>query len=267
MPSRPPPQLPVDGFNEIAQCRIGPMLFNRHDQYVGPSLRKYGEFSPGESRLFRQLVRPGMVVVEVGANIGAHTVELSRLVGAEGNVIAFEPQRVVFQTLCANLALNSCANVHAYQAAIGASAGEITVPVLPPDRPANFGGLSLVGATRGERVPLRRLDDLGLAACHVLKLDLEGMEVEALRGGAGVVAAHRPAIYAENDRRERSAELLGLLLGWGYRVYAHTPPLFAPDNYAGDSENIFGDLVSINVLCLPGEHNIVVQGLAEITAP
>jgi FkbM family methyltransferase len=266
MPRRPPPTVSADGFNDIAQCRHGPMLYNRHDKYIGASLRKYGEFSSGESALFQKLVLPGMVVVEVGANIGAHTVELSRLVGPQGAVVAFEPQRLVFQTLCANLALNSCANVHAVQAAIGAVAGEIAVPFLPPDRPANFGGLSLIGAQGGEKASLRTIDGLGIPACHFLKLDLEGMEVEALRGGAQTVRTHRPLIYAENDRPERSEELIGLLLAWSYRIYWHTPPLFSATNFAGDPENIFGDIVSLNVLCVPAERNITVQGLTEITA-
>ena len=65
-----------------------------------------------------------------------------------------------------------------------------------------------------ERVPLRKLDDLGLSACHFMKIDVEGMEVEALRGGANLVAQHRPTLYAENDRKERSAELISLLLSF-----------------------------------------------------
>ena len=266
MSQRPSPALPANGFNEIAMCRGGPLLFNRNDQYVGTSLRKYGEFSPGEAELFRQVVSPGMIVVEVGANIGAHTVELSRLVGPQGAVLAFEPQRIVFQTLCANVALNSCANVHAMQAAIGAVAGHIMVPFLPPDRPANFGGLSLIGATTGEQVPLRTLDEFVLPACHVIKLDLEGMEVEALRGGEKLIATHRPVMYIENDRQDRSEELVGLLRGWNYRLYSHTPPLYAVNNFAGDAENIFGDIVSINLLCLPAERNVVVHGLEEVSA-
>ena len=262
---RPPPGLPADGFNEIAMCRVGPLLFNRHDQFVGASLRKYGEFSPGEAALFRQLVTPGATVLEVGANIGAHTAELSRLAGTRGSVVAFEPQRVVFQTLCANLALNSCANVQAFPFAIGAESGEIAVPFLPPDQLANFGGLSLTGATVGDRVPLRTLDEFQFPACHVIKLDVEGMEVEALRGGARLIAAHRPILYAENDRQDRSEELLGLLRTWNYRLYLHAPPLFSPDNYAGDTENIFGNLISINVLCIPAERDVKMQGFHELT--
>jgi FkbM family methyltransferase len=210
MPDRTVPILPPGSFNELALCRHGPMLFNRHDRYIGASLRRYGEFSPGETRLFAQLVGPGATVVEVGANIGAHTVPLSRMVGPGGAVHAFEPQRLVFQTLCANLALNSCANVHAHHAAVGNADGEIAVPFLPPDQLANFGGLSLLGASSGARVPLRTLDSLGLAACALIKLDLEGMEIEALQGGAALVDRLRPLLYVENDREAQAQVLVAL---------------------------------------------------------
>ena len=268
MPTREVPVLPADCFNGLTICRHGPMLYNRNDQYVGASLRKYGEFSPGESQVFRAFIQPGAVVVEVGANIGAHTVELSRLVVPGGAVFAFEPQRVVFQTLCANVALNGCANVYAFQAAVGATAGEIRVPFLPPNMPNNFGGLSLhEGGSRGEPVPMRTLDSLGLKACRFLKLDCEGMEVEALRGGADMIRTLRPTMYVENDRKDRSAELIGLLLSWQYRLYWHLPPLFSPQNFNEDAENIFENIVSFNMLCVPAEQNITVRGLQPVEAP
>jgi FkbM family methyltransferase len=264
MPARDVPILPPDCFNGLAICRHGPMLYNRNDQYVGASLRKYGEFSPGESWAFRTLLGAGATVVEVGANIGAHTIELSRLVAPGGVVHAFEPQRIVFQTLCANLALNGCANVFAHQAAVGAAAGEILVPFLAPRRPNNFGGLSLLGATQGEKVPLRTLDDMELPACRLLKLDCEGMEAEALRGGANTIRTLRPFLYVENDRQDRAAELIELLLSWQYQLYWHTPRLFAPQNFAEDTENIFGDIVSINMLGIPEELNISVKGMQKV---
>jgi FkbM family methyltransferase len=263
MTARSVPILPADGFNELAICRHGPMLFNRFDKYVGASLGKYGDFSRGESEVFQKLISPGMTVIEVGANIGAHTLELARLAGPGGTVHAFEPQRVVFQTLCANLALNSCANVHAYHMAVGAEPGEILVPFLPPDRPANFGGLSLLGATAGERVQLVTLDGLDLAACDLVKLDMEGMEIEALRGGARTIERFRPFLYVENDRPERAQALTELLVSWRYRFYTHKPPLFAAENFAGDPENIFGNIVSINIIGIPEERNITVQARGE----
>lgn len=260
--------LPPEAFNQLAVCRHGLMLYNRHDRYIGPSLRKYGEFSPGELEAFRMVLRPGMTVVEVGANIGAHTVELARLV-APGPVLAFEPQRLVFQTLCANVAINSCANVYAFQVAMGAAPGGILVPELDPNLPANFGGVSLGGAAPGAtRVQLSTIDSLGLPACHFIKADVEGMEADVLRGAQATIRRHRPVIYVENDRAERSPALIALLQrDLGYRLYWHAVPMFVPDNFRGDAENIFGTDVSGNMLCLPAEAPQDIAGLRECTGP
>src|SRR5437870_1047961 len=95
----------TDGHLQLRRCRHGLMLYNLNDTYIGAMLEKYGEFSEGETDVFHQLVRPGMTVVEVGANVGAHTLSIARLVGPQGRVLAFEPQRSIFQMLCANLAM------------------------------------------------------------------------------------------------------------------------------------------------------------------
>src|SRR5262245_11408475 len=109
----------VGRFNHLSMCRYGAMLYNINDWPVGQSLDAYGGYGVGELHLFLQLICAGDTVVEVGANIGAHTVFLSRMVGETGKVYAFEPQRIVFQTLCANVALNSLTNVHCFHSAVG----------------------------------------------------------------------------------------------------------------------------------------------------
>lgn len=60
-------------FNIVRQCRHGLMVFNRHDQFIGKSLKVYGEYSEGEYEVFSQVVKPGDTVIEAGANLGAHT--------------------------------------------------------------------------------------------------------------------------------------------------------------------------------------------------
>src|SRR5207237_6944461 len=112
--------------------------------------------------------------------IGAHTVELSRFFGDDGEVYAFEPQRIVFQTLCANLALNQCANVFAKQAALGAEKGMILVPAMDPAVRSNFGGVSLMNVSAGEPGDVLTLDRPHLPPLHVLTVYLEGDEVEGL---------------------------------------------------------------------------------------
>lgn len=107
----------------LTSGRHGTFLYNRQDEFVGRSLELYGEWSEAEILLFRQLIEPDCVVVEAGSNIGAHTVWFSRAVGDRGRVIAYEPQRSVFQLLCANLALNERFNVDARCEAIGRTDG------------------------------------------------------------------------------------------------------------------------------------------------
>jgi len=249
----------------VASCRHGPMLYPARDVYVGRSLAVYGEYSPGEAFLFRQIVQPGDVVVEAGANIGALTIPLGRMVGPSGRVLAFEPQRGIHSILTANVVLNGLEQIAVERVALGATNGEITVPTLPLSRQANFGGVSL-GAAEGEPCPMRTLDSYGLSVLKLLKIDVEGSEAEVIAGAEQTIRTLRPLLYIENDRREKSASLIAAIQALDYRLWWHTPRLFAPDNFRQVAENVFGTIASINMLCLPRSVDIVVKGLTEITS-
>ena len=251
-------------FNQLAQTRYGPMLYNRFDKYVGGSIAAYGEFSEGEAAMFGQLVGAGSLVIEAGANIGAHTVHLAQLVGEQGAIYAFEPQRVVFQTLCANLSLNQLVNVTARQQGLGRSLGEMVLPNVDPRIENNFGGLSLLQAGQGEKVAIVTIDSLALPRCDLIKVDVEGMEEEVLAGALNTIAQFRPTLYLENDRVEKSASLIRFLQSLNYKIWWHLSPLFNPNNFAKNSTNIFGSIVSINILCQPAESAKPVNGLREI---
>lgn len=255
------------GFNALRMCRWGPMLYNKNDTSVGRSIAKYGEYSWLEQTVFGQVLNPGAIVVEVGANIGAHTIPLSRLAGPNGAVLAFEPERILFQTLCANIALNNCLNVWAFNQAVGAANGMIPVPALDPRVSGNYGAIALDGRTGSDSAPLRTVDSLQLNACTLLKVDVEGMEGDVIRGAAQTITACRPVIYVENNRREKSPELIRRLLEFRYDVYWHVPPLFNPENFAGDTEDIFPGIVSPNLLCYPAEMAANVQGFRKVTSP
>lgn len=245
---------PVDlegGFNRMRRCRHGLMVYNRNDQYVGRSLDLYGEYAEHEVALFGSVIRPGDSVVEVGANIGAQTLPLARMVGPSGSVVAFEPQEMLFNLLSANLALNGVTNVRTRRMAVGSEAGSIRVPTLDPNRSNNFGALALGGWEYGEMVPLVTLDSLNLPSCRLLKADVEGMEEAVLRGAAGLIARHRPILYVENDRRDRSVALIGFIRSMGYRVWWHMARLFHPGNFAGNSADVFEGIGAVNLIALP----------------
>ena len=237
-------------FNRHKACRYGQMLYNMHDAYIGRSLDLYGEYSEGEVELFRQIVQPGQLVVEVGANLGAHTVFLARQVGAAGRVMAFEPQRILFQTLCANLALNSIPNVHGQHQAVGAESGAIMVPLLDYTRENNFGGLALGTYQVGEQVDVVTLDSFNLPACSLLKIDVEGMEKDVLQGAVNMIERLKPILYVENDKPEKSTALVQYIDALGYNMHWHRPYYFSPQNFFGNSTNVFPNIVSLNMLCI-----------------
>jgi len=116
-------------------------------------------------------------------------------------------------------------------------------------------------------VPLRTLDSCGLKSCHLIKIDVEGMELAVLEGAVAVLAEHKPLLYVENDRAENSKALIAWLLNRGYRLYWHVPPMFNAKNYFGESQNVFGNILSINMLCIPASIAVSVEGLHEITSP
>src|ERR1700730_11531990 len=105
------------------ECRHGRMTYLRADSIIGKSLELYGEWCEGEIILFGRLLLAGDVVIDVGANIGTHTLPLARLVGASGTVYAYEPQRMIYEILRKNVEVNDLPNVQLNWAAVGATDG------------------------------------------------------------------------------------------------------------------------------------------------
>ena len=252
------------GFNRLKDCRHGRLLFNHHDMFVGRSLELYGEYSEAEFHLLSMVLKPGDLVVEVGANIGSLTVPLAKHVGNSGGVYAFEPQRLVFQTLCANLALNSLVNVWAYNLACGETAGSVLVPLMNPSVEHNCGELSVADQKTGDPTARIPLDSFGIPKCNLLKVDVEGMELDVLRGARQLIARFQPVLYVENDRPQHSGELIGFIESLGYDMYWHKPPLFNVDNFMKNPTNVFGTIVSLNMLCLPKAATSHIEGLEPV---
>lgn len=259
-------QLP--GYYQLINGKHGVFVVNPHDCYVGQAIATYGEYCEHEVELFSRIVKPGDTVVEVGANIGAHTVPLAQLVGAHGRVYAFEPQHIVFQNLCANIALNSLLNVCTYSQAAGAASGQATLPAVDYTKLGNFGGIELQNLGQGTTVPVARLDDVltDLSNIRLFKLDVEGWEQSVLEGAPNLIARHRPVLYLENDRVDKSQSLIEHIQTLDYRLWWHIPPLYNANNYFSDAHNKYPNLVAFNMLAIPKEaYTNQMQGASEIT--
>ena len=262
-----------NGDLRVARCRYGLMLYSVKDVFIGRSLALYGEYLENEIALYRQLLNAGDLVVDGGANIGCFTLFFARAVGAAGAVHAFEPQRIIFQTLCANMALNGIPNVATWRAGLGAEAGSMKVPPVNYDEAGNFGGVSLAAEGPGETVPITTLDALNLKRCSLIKIDVQGMEKAVLQGADATIAKFRPLLYVENDLREKSPALIQYLFDLDYRLYWHLPPMFNEDNFYGNEENVFVSRTergvvprwNINMLCIPKADERTVK-MKEITS-
>jgi FkbM family methyltransferase len=236
------------------------MLVNVNDFYMGLALATYGECNETEVQCLLALAQNPGTVVEVGANMGIHTIPLAQALHTQGRrLVAFEPQPVVFQQLCANLTLNGLMNVTAWPYACGEKTG--VVSFAQPDylKVGNFGGVSMsssapVAGAVSVQVPCVKLDDmLRHERVGLLKVDVEGFELKVLKGGSATLQQSRPLLYVENDRPDNSRELIEWLWGIGYDLWWHAPMIFNPQNFFGVSKNLYGQIASFNMLGVPRE--------------
>lgn len=239
------------GGTRIAKTRFGPMAYPVGDVVIGRSLAEYGEWAGPEIDFLLDLVKVGDIVVDVGANIGTHTIALAKRVGPSGQVIAFEPQRLTLQTLCTNITLNNLDNVKAERVALGAKCGEVSIPVI---KQGNLGNIGHQLWGEGELTPLLTLDSYSLPGIDLLKIDVEGMEKTVLEGALKTIKQYQPAIFVENNIAEQSEALISWLFSIGYRCWWFLDPYYNPDNFYGNADNFLEGLVDrpeINMICLP----------------
>ena len=149
-----------------------------------------------------------------------------------GRVIAFEAQEIVYYALAGNVALNNCLNARVRLAALGEVCGEMSVPQPDYFQPASFGSLELQQSKNNEfigqrvsyeeaagaKVPVVSLDSLGLERLDLLKIDVEGMELDVLRGGRELLARRHPMLIVEVIKSDRAA-LEAFCVELGYRVF------------------------------------------------
>ena len=224
--------VPEDGYAVVTRSRQGVFINNAYDQGVGWQLRTHGAFDEVQMGLLTALcvtLPRDATVLDIGANIGVVCVVLARAVGPAARVLAFEPQRHLFNMLAGNLALNAADNVICRCEAVGAAPGVASLPVLNYRDFASFGSVELNRTAqsdafqqaqdgRFESVPMVSVDSLGLTRIAFIKIDVEGMEDQVLAGAKATIARDLPVMYVEHLKSDKSA-LGNALAGLGYRLF------------------------------------------------
>jgi FkbM family methyltransferase len=180
-----------------------------------------GVHEPMVQEAMRRILRPGDVCWDVGANIGFHSLIAARLVGSRGQVYAVDPEPGNVAAVAVNARINGLANVTPIQAAATASSGPVKVVAV---RDTLWTRLATVGDHPLSRQELTTrgvaLDDLvrvdGLTPPDLVKMDVEGGELEVLAGMSGLLAERRPALIVE--MHGKTAQVVELLRSAGYEL-------------------------------------------------
>jgi FkbM family methyltransferase len=243
-------QLSFSTFS-IKQCRHGIMVWPKTDAVIGHALDRYGEFAEGENRVMARYLKAGDVSVDIGANVGTCTLPMSRAVGANGQVLAFEPQPVVAHCLATSLILNEISNVRVLNLAVSRRACIARMNFNSAGDAANFGATAL--SNEGDPVPTVALDDLKFNRLSFIKIDVEGHEWDVFQGAEQTIKSCRPVIYFEAKRLPGTVSSLEFVLQRGYRCYWHFAHFFHSGNFLGNTDNVFPNRGDMNILAVPRE--------------
>lgn len=219
---------PLEGrlFNGcVVRCDLG--------EHIQRQIYYYGAYEFVEAYLFDRLAQPGMVVVDAGANVGQYSLIAGRRVGPSGQVHAFEPIPKNVQRLEAHIEDNGLSGiVHANHLALWDEERTLTMHLRRVDQQignaTNFTAGEAPDAVETVVCQARRLDDyareVGLERFDLLKIDIEGAELPALRGAGDLLERHRPTILMEVNREVAETmnstpeALWDFLRPFGYRV-------------------------------------------------
>ena len=260
LPAPPDPVEVLERQGDWLICRIDGLIWRLDpSQSIDADLLDDGLFEPASTQWVDKLVTPGMVAVDVGANIGYYTVRLSRLVGPHGQVHAFEPSKRYRDRLLDHLERNNCRNVQVSDFGLSDVVSE---QVLYGDDISASMHWADDGKppTISEKIPLRTLDsyvdEMKLTQLDFIKVDIDGHEPKFIEGAAKTLQQFQPTILMEFSQINLVAAhsdvdvLANQLRSLGYSLHSETTgePYLTHANFLREVMNCSH---SVNLICRP----------------
>ena len=225
-------------------------------EYIDSEICTKGCFEPDTTKAIASLVKQGDTVVDVGANIGCHTLLMAQLLGNAGMVYAFEPMAYAYRKLMVNRHLNDFQNIVIEKLAISDVTGVEEV-VYNSSWPRN--GVARAEASLLEPIEHMRLDDYyerhGITACDFIKIDTDGNEFKVLRGARGVLERFRPVLcmelgaYTLQRVGDDLSAMVAHIQSLGYKVCRETD--LEPFADVQQILDLVGTTTTINAIALP----------------
>jgi FkbM family methyltransferase len=200
-----PPERIRNQAAQLLALRDEPLILADPNTPLGWNLLFFGNYESDLRHYFKNLLRPGLIVVDVGANVGWHTLLMAQQVGDAGRVIAFEPNPSVREQLLYHVALNRFSQVEVLPYALSDAAGRVKFNAPPVNNPHCGDGflaatpdLETTDCIEVEAMPFDALlDQLTLSRLDLIKIDVEGFEWRVLRGCEQAIENFRPHIVFE----------------------------------------------------------------------
>jgi FkbM family methyltransferase len=205
------------------------LLCDPQDLRIAPiEILNFGGYEPAETEVMTRLIRPGMTVFDVGANIGWYSLSIARLTPGV-QVHAFEPLPSTGDYLARNIALNALDNVHLHRFGFS-NKSDSPVFYFYPEGSGNASAADLGSSSHKQeiRCPVRTLDsfieETGLTV-DLVKCDVEGAELFVFQGGIETIRTQHPIIFTEMLRKWSAAfnyhpnDILALLGSVGYQCF------------------------------------------------
>ena len=220
----------IDGERKVTRRGVSWVLDLREG--IDLAIFLFGVFEPRTVRCYNAILKPGDVVLDIGANIGAHTLHFARAVGEQGRVLAMEPTQYAYARLLQNLSHNPDLShrVIAIQAMLASDPAQNLEPHFYSSWPLTGDGRvhplhqGLARATNDAKVSSvdQIVDDHALAKVDLIKLDVDGYEIDVLRGAEETLRRFRPRIilelapYTLAERGKDPREIAEILNRQGY---------------------------------------------------
>jgi FkbM family methyltransferase len=241
-------------MSSMVSSRYGNMQTIETDSIVSESYRLYGEWAQLEIDIMLRFIRPGMRVIDGGAFIGGHTLAFANQVGPTGKVFSFEPRTSVFKILEDNIRINRLSQAQPF--AFGLDSENRSVAVEQDEAVFNAGGFSIAQSTKSTSSTLNsiscvEIDSLNLGHIDFIKLDIEGMEADAMLGAREAIKQSKPVIFCEVNSLESGSKLLNLGHDLEYDLFQVLAGAFNPNNYKHCSKNIFNDAKELCLIFIP----------------
>jgi FkbM family methyltransferase len=241
---------------EPLRTRYGLMFAPEDDNVIGRSLKLYGEWAQHELDVLCSYVESDGTVLDVGANIGTHTLAFSARF-PNSTVVAFEPQPFVFQLLCANVTINQRFNVTPFNLACSNKRRLMWASLEYSKLGSNVGACNLediaVPSAKPFAVPISvaTIDNISYnSQVQLIKIDVEGMESKVLSGGIRTIERNHPVIYLEVLALSAMLDCRAVLEPLGYSLYWLETWPYHHGNFNGTAINVWS-ACELGVLALP----------------